>query len=77
MIMRTNDTTGCKTPKLFYPFDFLLLKLLKAHNEATQTILRQRNFSNQVSICAKDRKAFNKQIFQQLEPKMIFSSLSR
>lgn len=27
-----------------------------------------------ISICAKDRKAFNRQIFQQLEPKTIFSS---
>lgn len=56
---------------------FLLLKLLTSHKEAAQTVLRrQRNFRNQVTICAKDRKAFNIQISQQWEPKTIFRSLS-
>lgn len=65
-------------PVVFYPLDFFTAVLLKTHNEETQSILRrQRNFRSQMSICVKDRKAFNSQNFQQLEPKTIFSALSR
>lgn len=62
---------AARCQSFFTPLMFLLLKLLKTHNESIQTILRrERNFRNQVSICAKDRKAFNRQIFQQLEPEI-------
>lgn len=71
MIPVVADSKDFFTPLIF------VLQLLKNLHETTQTIpRRQRNFKNPISIFEKNSKC-NSQNFQQLEPKTIFSSLSR